>query len=208
MVASSTTAGTPARRKPGRPRSQRSRGAILRATYELIEKDGLDALTVEAVARRARVGKPTIYRYWANAQELALAALVARNALEQPPRIEGEAFVGLEALVEAMQTRLCAPAGRLMLRMLAGMDPDSHHFDQFREQVIARYQRIGRQKLQEAKDAGMLRADIEPVQAVDLMIGTVLGRLILSPHTNECTHLASEIVEQFRRGWLPREGEN
>ena len=63
------------RRKPGRPRSERARQAILRSAFDLLQEVGPTRLTVEAVAARAGVGKPTIYRYWANAQDLAMAAM-------------------------------------------------------------------------------------------------------------------------------------
>ena len=36
--------------------------------------EGFGRLSIEAVAARSGVGKPTLYRNWANAQELALAS--------------------------------------------------------------------------------------------------------------------------------------
>ena len=44
----------------GRPRSERSRRAIITAAGELLEEQGLRAMTVEGVARRAGVSKKTI----------------------------------------------------------------------------------------------------------------------------------------------------
>nr|WP_223843416.1 TetR family transcriptional regulator [Sinorhizobium fredii] len=37
-------------------------------------------ITTEAVAAKSGVGKPTIYRQWANASELAMAALMSGDA--------------------------------------------------------------------------------------------------------------------------------
>lgn len=51
-------------RIPGRPRDPAVREAIQEACRELIAEVGYTALTIEAVAERARVGRPTIYRRW------------------------------------------------------------------------------------------------------------------------------------------------
>ena len=48
----------------GRPRDPRRREAILRAAIELVAEVGYDRMTVEALATRAGVSKPTIYRRW------------------------------------------------------------------------------------------------------------------------------------------------
>ena len=48
----------------GRPRDPRRREAILLAAMSLIGEVGYDRATVEAIAHRAGVSKPTIYRRW------------------------------------------------------------------------------------------------------------------------------------------------
>jgi AcrR family transcriptional regulator len=50
------------RRTPGRPRSEASHQAIIRATLELLLETGYRSLTMEGVRARAGVGKATIYR--------------------------------------------------------------------------------------------------------------------------------------------------
>src|ERR1700733_11433873 len=67
---------TPATRSRGRPRSDSARRAILRAARELIDENGPTALTVEGIAARAGVGKPTIYRWWPDRHSVAMAALM------------------------------------------------------------------------------------------------------------------------------------
>ncbi len=63
-------------RSRGRPRSPEVRRAILRAAHELLKEGGVSAVTIEGIAARAGVGKPTIYRSWPNAQAVAMAALM------------------------------------------------------------------------------------------------------------------------------------
>ena len=47
----------------GRPRDPRTRAAILAAARVLLERGGLTAVTIEAIAAKAGVSRPTIYRY-------------------------------------------------------------------------------------------------------------------------------------------------
>src|SRR5499427_1773938 len=54
------------------PRIERSRQVILQAVLEELSELGYGALTIESAARRARVGKATIYRHWPD--KLALIA--------------------------------------------------------------------------------------------------------------------------------------
>ena len=54
----------------GRPRRQGATEAILEATVTLAAERGLKELTLDAVAARAGVGRPTIYRRWSSKEAL------------------------------------------------------------------------------------------------------------------------------------------
>lgn len=60
------------RRSRGPQRSVESHAAILDAAEELLAEGGVAALSFEAIARRARAGKPTLYRWWPNKAALLL----------------------------------------------------------------------------------------------------------------------------------------
>lgn len=48
----------------GRPRDPQTQRDIMAATRELLVRDGYDQLSIDAIARRAGVSRPTIYRRW------------------------------------------------------------------------------------------------------------------------------------------------
>lgn len=52
------------RRSIGARRNPEAQEAILDAAEAILLEDGAAAFSIEAVARRARAGKPTIYRWW------------------------------------------------------------------------------------------------------------------------------------------------
>ncbi|MQA95606.1 MAG: TetR family transcriptional regulator [Streptosporangiales bacterium] len=59
-------------------RTARSREAIFQAAMELCAERSYAAVTMEAIATRARVGKPTLYRWWPSKGVLFLEALTER----------------------------------------------------------------------------------------------------------------------------------
>ena len=63
----------PARRTSiGAQRNPDSEEAILAAAEAILIEEGFAAFSIEAVARRAKAGKPTIYRWWPSKAALLL----------------------------------------------------------------------------------------------------------------------------------------
>jgi len=65
----------------GRKRDPAVDSAIAAATRSIVDEDGLDALSIEAVARHAGVSRATVYRRWPNKNALVQGLLeeVARS---------------------------------------------------------------------------------------------------------------------------------
>src|SRR5271168_3016574 len=59
----------------GRPRSEAavSHAAIMDAVYGLLKEKPARDLTMDAVAKRAGVGKPTLYKWWSSKAALIMA---------------------------------------------------------------------------------------------------------------------------------------
>ncbi len=67
------------------PRVARSRERVLFAAVELLRDEGRAGLTVEAVAARSGVAKTTIYRQFADRDEIHMAAIEASTTTLEPP---------------------------------------------------------------------------------------------------------------------------
>jgi AcrR family transcriptional regulator len=82
-----TTIETTAPRPVGRPRSSHASEAIIAATIELLlEGVTIEALSMEAIAARAGVGKATVYRRWPNKEALVVEALASvKGPTPEPP---------------------------------------------------------------------------------------------------------------------------
>ncbi len=89
----------------GRPRDPKRNEAILRAAVELVAEVGYDRMTVEALAGRAGVSKPTIYRRWPGGKkEIILDAIRIKHAdadaLPDQGSLRGDLFALVQAMVE------------------------------------------------------------------------------------------------------------
>lgn len=65
----------PARSRPGRPRSEEKRRAILAAAGRLFLEHGLDRTSMDAVAQEAGVSKQTVYSHFTGKEDLLTACV-------------------------------------------------------------------------------------------------------------------------------------
>src|SRR3954452_18151640 len=71
-----------AARLVGRPRDPRVDEAVRRAALELLVEEGYQATSIQAIARRAGVSAPSIYRRWSSKAELVEAAVFPSDLVE------------------------------------------------------------------------------------------------------------------------------
>src|SRR6266403_2075274 len=109
------------KKRPGRPRSAAaaSHDAILGAVYDLLHGKSVRDLTIEEVARRAGVGKPTIYKWWPSKAALVMAMLDERIAEDLPAPGAGNAEEVIRILVRQLIRRFNGFAGKVAAEILA-----------------------------------------------------------------------------------------
>ncbi|WP_417464310.1 TetR/AcrR family transcriptional regulator [Kordiimonas sp.] len=171
-----TDVGKPAR---GRPRSEKTRAAILKATAELTRENGVPGVTIEAVAARAGVGKPTIYRYWANAHELVMAALMEAAPTGGNAPSGDDPLEALRAVLHRIAETFASTTGRYVAMMLAAANEDSEVSKAFRSHFIRTRRGEAAFELKRAEDEGLLREGADVQLALDMMFGAVFYRLLM-----------------------------
>ena len=181
--------------KRGRPRSEAAYNGALSVAREILLTEGFGRLTMEAVANRSGVSKPTLYRHWANAQQLAMAALVpptenVENRSSQTGRTR--LTTQLEMLIETFATT----RGRQIALTLASADPDSEYTRAFRNRVLLTSREIGREILQNATAAGELAAPDDTEAVLDMTYGPIFYRLLMG-HLPLTKDLAAAIVDRI-----------
>jgi AcrR family transcriptional regulator len=154
---------------------------------------------MEAVALKSGVSKPTLYRHWANAQELTMAALLADGGDEQVTGATAK-----ERLIAQLQNLIGAFAttrGRQIAMTLASADPLSEYTRAFRNRVILSSREAGRAIIIEAVKLSEI-SDPDDIEAVlDMIYGPVFYRLLVG-HLPLDTGLARTSVEIIWRSQI------
>jgi AcrR family transcriptional regulator len=164
----------------GRPRSAEAEEAILRTALEILDDVGYGSFSIEAVATRAGVGRPTIYRRWPSKLELAIEA-VGRLAPPLKVTDTGDPLADLRHLVAALLPDMTSSAaGRAIIA--AASDPGVHA--ELARRLDERYLRPRRAViaglLRRAADAGQMRPDLDPELLIDLVLGAALYRWLVT----------------------------
>src|SRR6201990_2139428 len=119
MTTVSADAGAAQERKaPGRPRNAQADEAILEAVLELLSAGhSAAAISIEAVAAKAGVGKATIYRRWPNKEALLIDAVtMMKGPLPEP---SGESVRDdLVMLISSMRNQRMERYGRVTACLL------------------------------------------------------------------------------------------
>ncbi len=138
-------------------------------------------MTIEAVARRAGVPKPTIYRRWACKADLATAALARLRSMEPTPAGDStrEALVSILA---GFQRNLTRPNGLAMIGTL--LAEEARHPELivlFRERIVLPRRRTIRDALERGVGRGEIRSDADLDAAVNLLAGSLYARYLAGP---------------------------
>lgn len=97
---------------PGRPRDPQKDRDVLAATRGLLAEVGYQDTTITAVARRAGVGAPTIYRRWPRREALIEDAAFGHARPAPLPTPTGDLRVDLRAWVSDFLAQLADPVTR------------------------------------------------------------------------------------------------
>lgn len=173
-----TGAGAPeSHRRPGRPREHRADRAIIAATLEIFADDGYHALSMEAVAARAGVGKATIYRRWPGKKDLVIDALATLNddltmaRAQLPAGSRDRILAVINHLVNRDPTSLL---GRITPRMLVYSESQPDLYTEYFDRVIMPRRRWLHALLREGVDRGELRSDLDVEVAALAIVGPTL----------------------------------
>ncbi|MFI5843228.1 TetR/AcrR family transcriptional regulator [Catenuloplanes sp. NPDC051500] len=160
------------------PRAARSREAMIAAARRLLVDEGPGAITHQRVAELAGVGRATVYRHWARAEQLLLDAMGGTDLpLFKEPESPVRPWLHRQLRQLADELSVPAVAGvALMLAQSSLTDPvvAARHAESNRavtERIAA--------AVEVAAATGELRTDATPIDLTSLLVGPLHFRTVV-----------------------------
>lgn len=176
-------------RTRGRPRSAECDGAILAATWRLLDEVGYVRLSMEGIAAAAGVGKPTLYLRYASKADVVAAAF-ARVRMQRAPAPVGDLRADMAAQLEHIR----ATMDRVGMALVGTCLAEEAHVPDLMELLRERSLRPGRQLLRDILRAGVDRGELPADADIETGILMAVG-----------SYYAQRIAgEDFDEGWGER----
>lgn len=156
-----------------------ARERILDAVQAVLEEKTFQDLTMEEVARRAGVGKPTLYKWWPSKAALVLDLFQQRLVapLNVPEELTTEEKIRAQAL--GAICLLSGFLGKVSREIIAAGQSDPDVLRQYREIYLSGRRAITREWIEAAKAKGEMRANADPELLMDMLYGTIYYRLLM-----------------------------
>jgi AcrR family transcriptional regulator len=200
-----TTASQP---MPGRPRDPQKDVDVLQAARDLLVEHGYQATTIVAIARRAGVGAPTIYRRWPSREALIEDAAFGHAEPAAVPEPTGDLRTDLGAWVLSFLNQLADPVTRAAI---PGLLLAYQREEGLYERLINRSERNVRTLLTQL--LGGYLPDLTAKQLIaradavfDFMVGTTMVRALtvgLAEHERFCDQTADALTALAHSTWKP-----
>lgn len=186
---------------PGRPRDPQKDRDVLAATRQLLVEVGYQQTTIAAVARRAGVGAPTIYRRWPRREALIEDAAFDHTQPAPLPTPTADLHADLRAWVLAFLTPLADPVTRAAI---PGLLLAYHRDETLYERLVWRSERDVRALLVDLLAAEGLQTRADAV--FDLLVATTAIRALtlgLLDAADFCDRTADALAALAYSSWCP-----
>jgi AcrR family transcriptional regulator len=195
MTSATSTAGIIA------PRRSRREAAILEATIALLGELGFGGLTIDGIAARAGVGKATIYRHWSSKAEVAVEAFRSFIPPLEDPDTGSFAEDARQVLHQIVDGLSNSPLAGILPSLVEAAERDPEVERLFKDFGAAR-RAVFRRVFARATDRGELREGLDPDVAIDLLVGPIFTRRLITraaitkKHANAVLDLVLPVLQR------------
>lgn len=192
----------------GRPRDPDTDRTILHAAFELFLERGVDGASIEQIARRAGVGKLTVYRRWSSKEELLAQAIEEVLQERDWPSNEdietGSPAEIIERVLPAAAETAASPRFRALVSRIYGsaVSHPALMATYWRHYILPRRDAT-KALLRRAQEQGTVRADADLDVLIDMLAGAATYR-VLQPDPPDAAEMRRYLEALHRQaGLLP-----
>ncbi|GAA0898370.1 TetR/AcrR family transcriptional regulator [Pseudonocardia zijingensis] len=165
-----------AQRSAGRQRDPEIDRAVAEATLGLLGEVGYARLSIEQVAKRAQVHRPTIYRRWPSKQHLVTDVLAGALGVAPTPDT-GDLRTDLIAGIGTVADGLTAPAlGHVLIPFIADLHAQPELRERFFNEVFHARRASTEAALRTGIERGEVKADIDMTFVLDALAAPLYFR--------------------------------
>lgn len=165
----------------GRPRSSSasSHDVILNAVYDLLQEMSVRDLTMEKVAKRAGVGKPTLYRWWKTKAALVVAMFNERVIPELDPPQAASVEEAIAQKIDKLIAAFNGFFGKVIAELVAEGQSDPDVLEELNEHYVKPRRAGTVNDIVAAQKAGRVPRHVDPELVVDAIFGALYFNLLL-----------------------------
>lgn len=195
---SSLTEEVNAPRSNGRPRSEKSMQAILDTTNKMLLMTSVRDMSIESVAKKAGVGKTTIYRWWPNKVALILDAISGPMSSLPAPVSGANPKDLLEKQLERF-ARICrGRGGKIIAEVYAESQGNEDTQALFFQKFMVHHEEVLANILEQGKASGDFRANLDTALTVDMIYGAFFYQLMSNPNPLDHGFANAMVMEALR----------
>jgi len=168
--------------RAGRPRSEHARKAILDATRKLLVRTPLSQLSIESIAKKAGVGKTTIYRWWPNKATVAMEAFTEQPGIQNIIPTTASASEAISRQLESMIRQLRGQNGRIIAGIIAESQSDATVLDLLYEKFLKERVEALYDLIERGQTNGEFNVNMDTDIAIDMMLGPLFLRILSGEH--------------------------
>ncbi|HET7544948.1 MAG TPA: TetR/AcrR family transcriptional regulator [Polyangiaceae bacterium] len=193
--------GPSSARRRGRPpaSSAASHVAIMDAVYALLQEKSVRDLSMDEIAKRAGVGKPTLYKWWPSKAELVMAMFHERIARRRETSGVKTAEEFIRSGVRRLIRELNGLFGKVIGELIAEGQSEPEILRDLREHHMLPRRLATIAEIERGKASGELSPDIDPELLIDAIFGALYFQFLLRMAPLTERH-GQELVDQVLRG--------
>jgi AcrR family transcriptional regulator len=185
-----------------RSRSRQAHERVLHAALDLFGERGIDAASMDAIARTSGVSKATIYNHWANKEVLLLDVMLMVSGLDRDPEDvdSGDVCHDLATVLSHRPPdEFDGARDRIMPALVAYSAVHREFGEAWRHRVMEPSRVLLKRVLRRGIERKLLPATLDLDEAMALLLGPILYMKIFQDAT-PAADLGRKVAESFWRG--------